>query len=237
MIFVCGDTHMFLDTEKLESYMWEEGQTLTKDDYLIVLGDFGLIWYSKGDPEEKELTEWYNQYPWTTLFIDGNHENFDRLFSDEFKEIEMFGNKVKQISDSIFHLQRGRIYTIQNKTFFTFGGGESIDRNARTPHISWWPQEIPNYYEIDNGIEHLNQYNRKVDFILTHTCSNESFAKINERFDFSYKENSEKSLRDFFFWIEKRVSFNQWHFGHFHDDFKLDNQHFLHYNNLPVRII
>ena len=237
MIFVCGDTHMFSDIEKLESYMWDNRIKLTKDDYLIVLGDFGLIWYLKNDPDEKELMKWYNEQPWTTLFIDGNHENFDRLFSDEFKEIDMFGDRVKQISDSIFYLQRGRVYTIQDKKFFAFGGGESIDKNNRTPYISWWPQEMPNYYEIDNGIEHLNQHNRKIDFILTHTCSNEFFNKINEKLNFGYKENSEKSLRDFFSWIEKNVSFKQWHFGHFHEDIILDNQHFLHYNNQPFQII
>jgi len=60
MIFVCGDTHMFSDIEKLESYMWDNRIKLTKDDYLIVLGDFGLIWYLKNDPDEKELMKWYN---------------------------------------------------------------------------------------------------------------------------------------------------------------------------------
>ena len=236
-VFVCGDTHHDIDTEKLEKHMWPAGQKLTKDDYLVILGDFGLIWYEKGTYDEKDITKWYNRQPWTTLFIDGNHENFDRLFSDEFKEIEMFGNKVKQISDSIFYLQRGRVYTIQDKTFFTFGGGESIDRNARTPHISWWPQEIPNFYEIDNGIEHLNQHNRKVDFILTHTCSNEMFALISRKFKFTYKENCEKALRDFFSWVEENISFGQWHFGHFHEDIKFDSKHFLHYNKPPLRIV
>jgi hypothetical protein len=100
---------------------------------------------------------WFNSQPWTTLFIDGNHENFNRLFSEEFSEIDMFGDKVKKISDSIFYLQRGRVYKIDGKTFFTFGGGESIDKNSRLINIDWWSQEIPNYYEMDNAIEHLNQ--------------------------------------------------------------------------------
>ena len=230
MVYICGDTHNIIDIDKLDVESWEDGAFLTKNDYLIVAGDFGLIWDLQQSKREQELIEWYNSKPWTTLFIDGNHENFNRLFSDEFPEIEMFGSKVKKISDSIFYLQRGNIYTIDRMTFFTFGGGQSIDKNRRHPNVSWWPQEIPDYEETNHAIQSLLSVQNCVDVIITHTCSNESFEELANHFDFSYKSDSEKSLKDFFSWVQENVSYAKWYFGHFHADYNLSvgNQHALY---------
>lgn len=237
MIYVCGDTHLDRDYRKLNSKNWPEGKKLTKKDYLIITGDFGLISYhSNKNKQEKYFKKWYNEKPWTTLFVDGNHENFDRLLSDEFSEVEMFGSKVKQISDSIFYLQRGHVYTIEEKTFFTFGGGESIDKNQRIEFISWWKQEMPTYKETDLGISNLKKCNNKVDYIITHTCSHEMFGELCSRFDLSYKQNAEKSLRDFFSWIERNIQFEKWFFGHYHDDYELE-KHILLYDEKPRRIV
>ena len=62
MIFVCGDTHMNIDIDKLLPEYWYQGQRLTKDDYLIILGDVGFAWFVEKDEmseilEDKELVE------------------------------------------------------------------------------------------------------------------------------------------------------------------------------------
>jgi len=236
MIFVCGDTHGYEDIDKLSSKNWPEGKLLTKDDYLIILGDTGLVWDTKSSPREKRLLEWYNKKPWTTLFIDGNHENFYRLFSNEFGNVSKFGSTAKQISDSIFYLKRGNIYRIDYKRIFAFGGGESIDKERRLMYFSWWPQEIPSYGEMDKAIEQLKRYNNDVDIILTHSCSSLAFGMLTQRADIGYKRDAELGLRPFFDWIERNVKYKQWHFGHYHDDFKLDYKHFLHFENRPMQI-
>ncbi len=41
MIYVTGDTHGALHREKLDATGWPEGQTLTRDDCVVVCGDFG----------------------------------------------------------------------------------------------------------------------------------------------------------------------------------------------------
>jgi len=236
MVFVCGDTHFTNDTDKLFPDVWPEGQKCNKKDYLIILGDAGIIWFLENCEREQELLEWYNSQLWTTLFIDGNHENFDRLFSNSFPEIDMFNSKVKQIHDSIFYLQRGHVYTIEKKTFFAFGGGESIDKNARSARIDWWEQELPNHHEMDFAIGNLKRHNEKVDFVLTHACSDYAFNLIMKFADFSYKRDTERSLRSFFFWIENNIHFGQWHFAHYHDDYNF-GKYYLHYNNKPMRIV
>lgn len=42
-IFVTGDIHGGYDIWKLEPINFLEGNDLTKDDYLIICGDFGII--------------------------------------------------------------------------------------------------------------------------------------------------------------------------------------------------
>jgi hypothetical protein len=165
-IYLTGDKHN--DFGCLSSKKWIEGNDLDKDDYLICLGDFGLLWKNTPDGTEKYWTKWLNDKPWTTLFLDGNHENFSRLNKLEF--IPKFGGTVGKISDSIFHLKRGEIYNIHDKKFFCMGGALSIDKQYRTEWISWWKEEIPSAAEFEYGFKNLDKNNNKVDYILSHTC-------------------------------------------------------------------
>lgn len=40
-LFVTGDTHSTIDWEKLNTKNWEEQRNLTRDDHLLIAGDFG----------------------------------------------------------------------------------------------------------------------------------------------------------------------------------------------------
>ena len=68
-LFVTGDTHGDIDFHKLNTKNFPQGTQLTKKDYVIICGDFGAIW--DGAKSDKYLQRWYNEKPWTTLFVDG----------------------------------------------------------------------------------------------------------------------------------------------------------------------
>lgn len=53
-IFITGDTHDDLQIYKLDSHNFPEGQKLTKDDYVIICGDFGLVWGGRQDKIDKK---------------------------------------------------------------------------------------------------------------------------------------------------------------------------------------
>ena len=40
MIYITGDTHCPFDISKFKPHYFPEGQTLTKEDYVIICGDF-----------------------------------------------------------------------------------------------------------------------------------------------------------------------------------------------------
>ena len=121
MIYVTGDTHADLDIGKLAVRFFPQQKNLTKDDYLIICGDFGLVW--DDSKRERYWQKWLSDKNFTTLWVDGNHENFDYLST--FPLTDRFGGKVREITPSIYHLDRGQVLTIDGKKIFVMGGASS----------------------------------------------------------------------------------------------------------------
>ena len=121
MVFITGDCHG--NFRRFGRRYFPEQETMDRDDYIIVAGDFGGVWADT--PEENYWLDWLEQRPFTTLFVDGNHENFRRL--DTFPSHIWHGGSVHQIRPHVLHLMRGQLYEIGGKTFFTMGGAKSHD--------------------------------------------------------------------------------------------------------------
>lgn len=224
MIFLTGDTHGDIDIHKLNSKNFDSSD-LTKDDFIIVLGDFGLVW--NNSKEELFWRKWLDDKPWTTLFIDGNHENHTEL--DSMPVDIWHGGKVHYISNNIIHLMRGQIFELENRKFFIFGGADSIDKEHRKEHISWWKREMPSTFEYETGLKNLDKHHFSVDYILTHTCSN----SIKDQID-SWKDIT--AIEKYFDVLEEKVSFKHWYFGHFHIDMRIDEKHTVLYERV-IRLI
>lgn len=218
MIYITGDTHIPIDIGKLSTKKFPEQKELTKNDYVIICGDFGGLW--NGGKEEKYWLDWLNKKNFTTLFVDGNHENFDML--NRLPTEEFCGGIVHKASNSIFHLMRGMVYTIEDKKIFKFGGAESHDKECRIEGISWWNEELPNENEMEFAQNNLNAHNNKVDFIITHSAPTSVQVQIKPQ----YNPNS---LTDFLEEIKTTVSYEKWHFGHYHNDFAVDSRHICNY--------
>ena len=219
MIYVTGDTHGDKDWSKI--FLYHRAHKLTKEDYMIICGDFGAIWSANGTDEA--LLNRYAKLPFTVLFVDGNHENFDKLY--EYPVETWHGGYVHKIRDNVLHLMRGNVFTIEDKTFFVMGGGTSIDKEWRLsyerehnayknkkPIKIWWEQEIPTLDEIALAKQNLEQHNHQVDYILTHTHAN---ILMKDFLGFE-KENSvlNKFLDDLLFGVD----YKHWYCGHFHID-------------------
>lgn len=232
MIFITGDTHIPIDVEKILNYPWHttiyendfndfESIDLC-DNYLIVCGDFGLIWSQQESITEKFYKNAFKCLPIKILFIDGNHENHDRL--NQYPVCDWHGGKVSFIDEQIIHLKRGQVYEINNKKIFTIGGAYSHDIETRTPYVSWWPNEVPNTNEMNEALNNLAKHNNKVDYIITHDISSNVIPELNPKYD---KDN----FNDFLEHIDKTVSYEQWFFGHYHQD-KIIDKHRCLYNDI-----
>lgn len=223
MIFITGDLHGEHDIFKLSTKCFKIQKELTRQDYLIICGDFGLVWCNSS--QERYWLNWLNSKPWTTLWIDGNHENFDTLKSYPVEEWK--GGKIQKITENIFHLCRGSIFEIDGKRIFAFGGAESHDKQYRKLGITIWEEELPNEDEIQTGIESLENANWNVDIIITHSLpehiQNDLFK------DSDYTSNR---LLKFFDELDNKANFRYWFSGHYHYSGWYDKKHILIYNDI-----
>ena len=66
MIFVTGDCHG--EFQKLSTAAFPEQREMTKDDIVIICGDFGAIWDCDGvSNAEKYWLNWLDEKPFTTV--------------------------------------------------------------------------------------------------------------------------------------------------------------------------
>lgn len=279
MIYVTGDTHgptpLGLHSvdgfgKRLNKENFPEQKEMTRDDYVIICGDFGGIWnydsryddmrsafknkvcLSQGESkEEKYWLDWLEKKPFTVLFCDGNHENFDRLCS-AYPEVEFCGGRVHQIRENVFHLMRGYVFVLNSLSFFIFGGARSHDISGgilrpyeyvsekefkaaykelrdygslfRVDHISWWKDELPSEEEMERGLQNLSSHDWCVDFVISH-CAPTSIATLA---GYSDKDKLTQYLEK----VNEKLAFRKWFFGHYHGNRQLLGRYIMLYEQI-----
>ncbi|MBQ8823140.1 MAG: metallophosphoesterase [Lachnospiraceae bacterium] len=217
MIYLVGDTHGTFDLDKVLDFFEIEVllRDVSKEDYLIILGDVGVCW--DGGEKDAWVLKKLRELPVTVLWLDGNHENFDLL--REYPVTEWNGGKVQRIAPDVIHLMRGYVYYIEGKLFWVFGGGMSVDKIWRREGISWWKEEMPSYEEYDRGLDNLQKAEFQVDYILTHTAP----RKVAEQL-VDVMLPGEEALQYYLQDVAERTSFAGWYFGHWHMDKVVDEK-------------
>ena len=250
-VWITGDIHA--DPKRLGTKIFYEQKTFSgkKDEHTVIIaGDFGIVWDWKGETKnEKYLLNWLEEKPFTTVFVDGNHEDHQRLATYPVREWN--GGKVHEIRPHVLHLMRGEIYTIEGETYFAFGGAASHDisdgildgndRNwklkakelreqerymYRVKGISWWEEELPNQEEMENGLSNLERYHYRVDYMITHSPPASVLALLGRS---SYKQDI---LTEYLENIKQRVEYKYWFMGHMHVNEKITNKDIILYEQI-----
>lgn len=163
-LLITGDTHGALRYEydspdgfvtRFNRKNFPVQMTLSKEDYVIICGDFGGIFdtdrrYFRESEFEKHHLDWLDTRNFTTLFVPGNHENYDRLsgIKDEavlncwlYEKMDLcekeklrrgyprkawHGGFVREIRPSVLMLEAG-VFEIGGYRCFVYGGAASHD--------------------------------------------------------------------------------------------------------------
>lgn len=250
MIYLTGDTHG--DFRRFSTGSFPEQKEMDKNDYVIICGDFGGIWDWQGESrEEKYWLDWLENKSFTTLFVDGNHENFKRLY--KYPQKSWNNGFVNEIRPSILHLQRGNIFYIDGISFFAFGGARSHDIQGgilepddpyftekrkrlerqgicfRINKVSWWEEEMPSEQEMAIGLMNLKKNKNKVDFIITHDCPASTLALFGHG---TYKPDE---LNQYLEELRWNLNYKKWFFGHYHDNRNVADKEIMIYEQI-IRI-
>ena len=230
MVYLTGDIHGPLSVAKFSSRAWPEGKELTRDDYVIILGDFGLVW--DDSMECRYWLKWLESKPWTTLFIDGNHENHDAL--DAMDAEERFGGKVHVIPGHphVIHLMRGYVFDLPlSKTevvsALAMGGARSTDRMSRIEGFDWWAREMPSEEEYDRCTASLQARDWRVDYVLTHELPADLRMHALDWRSFAELSSGADRLSSYLQWTYDNLNkgaLRRWYAGHYHVDKFVDGK-------------
>ena len=226
MIYVTGDTHG-------RQIMWDTciHPFLKEGDTIVVTGDFGVGFFDgRYWPEEMFYDELEKQ-KYTVLFLDGNHEDFNKLKNYPIEQ--WHGGRVQFLRKNVIHLMRGELYEFGGKKVFCFGGGYSLDKEYRVEGKTWWPEEMPSEEEYQRATHNLEAAGYEVNYILTHTAP-DSTVEYLTRMNLGIKKRAfeELPLNSYLQWVVENVKYEKWYFGHFHIDRELWRNQYVLLDNI-----
>ena len=207
MIYLLSDQHGGERVGDLKIYI----ETASENDILITLGDIGVKFCDT--EENREFDKLLLSSKNKIAIVDGNHENFNYLYS--FPKEEWNGGVVHRLSENIVHLKRGYVFEIDGKTFFVFGGCKSSKKWQEQG--LWYPQEVGTAEEFASAYDSLKKYNYKVDYILMHKYE-------------TGDGSGTKEYHDLCKFIDENVEFKHFYSGHWHLYNQLDKKHTIVYD-------
>lgn len=205
-VYVTGDVHGRAEygASRFAFKSWPLGRTLMRDDVVIVAGDFGFVW--DGSNAERYWLDWFESKPWTTCFVDGNHENHHALA--ELPVREWSGGLVHEVRPHVLHLMRGGVFDIAGTTVLAMGGAASNDRQCRAS---------------------LNRVGWRVDYVVTHEAPAALARELCRERGREYRGDQ---LQTFLGELDGRLDYRAWFFGHYHGDEWRDDRHRLVYRDI-----
>ena len=235
MIYFTGDTHGGIDMQRFTSKNMKMNNIhLTKNDFLIIAGDFGFPFYdrdrekgSRTNGEYRFWTRFMSDLPCTFLFVEGNHDNHP--FWNAQPVNGWHGGRVHFHPDipNCIHLMRGEMYTdIEGKSLFAFGGAASTDTepvydetgrciwSGRTEGKDWWREETASEEDIGNALANLEKAGYKADIVVTHTPPHHIMTGFFGEDGVVHDPTAE------FFDTLDRLEYKVWVSGHIHKDWK-----------------
>lgn len=255
-VYVTGDIHGNPERLSIDSFYEQKEFLEDKDNnIIIILGDFGLVWSRDCEnKQEKYWLNWLENKPFTTVFVDGNHENHKRLATYPVRE--WHGGYVHEIRPHVLHLMRGEVFTIEGKKFFAFGGASShdiqdgildydngnwkekaynLDRQERYMYrvkdLSWWEEELPTKEDMQHGLASLDKHHNEVDYILSHSPSTSELYLMGGKGLYDTDP-----LTDYLENIKATIQYTRHLFGHMHVNKAINTKDICLYEQI-LRII
>jgi len=209
-ILVLGDTHGNIGAA---TYAVQNAAALDITT-IIQCGDFGL-WdhFKDGIDFLDELNAELMNNEIILVWVDGNHENFDRLeWYCANNPKNMWGQVF--IRSNILYSPRGCKFKHEGKMFMTVGGAVSIDKAMRKKGVSWWAQEQLTESDLKVITERHEASPGYIDYLFTHDCPTN--APFGERLKNDPESQAHRQRMDK---LGKVIKPGLWFHGHMHSKY------------------
>ncbi len=224
-ILITADLHgSFHPARDIYNYMIEKQEPLTKEDVLIVLGDFGANFFF--NYRDIKLKKKLGKYNITYFVIRGNHEERPSICMEKNPEAwhmeEFWGNQVYVENDfsyikyALDTPAKYEIPTAQGNIIKTLvlPGAYSVDKYYRCANdLGWFPTEQCTKEEMAAGVA-LAQSDTW-NLVLSHTCPI-IYEPTDLFLSFVNQSTVDKTTEQWLGEIEYNLDYKLWAFGHFH---------------------
>lgn len=160
-----------------------------------------------------------NEFPNEFLCIHGNHEARP-LSIGGYEEKVWRGGIVYYEPEypRILFANDGEIYDFDGKKAIVLGGAYSVDKEYRlSVGLPWFCDEQPSEEDKQNAKRHLDKSGWNVDYVFSHTCPL-IYEPTDLFLDFIDQTKVDKSTETWLSSIEKKLKYDKWYFGHFHEN-------------------
>ncbi len=227
-IYVIGDLHGSYHPIKhfYEKYKDNPDFNFDGTDTIILLGDAGLNYYfnHRDDNFKNALCK----YPFNYFVIRGNHEERPSLCMEKepnkWRYEEFWHGAVyveKRCSKIKYAVDTPSSYYIEELDclFLSIPGAYSVDKEYRLMNgWSWFPQEQLSLREMLDAADFIRREwddNFNFDLILSHTAPLK-YEPVELFLPFIDQSKVDKSMEEFLDWVDNKINYNLWLWGHYH---------------------
>ena len=221
-ILVSGDFHANVANEleiitKFILINKYKKKTFDSIKYHIILGDGGFLWPGNQRTDISNYKALIER-PFPVLCVIGNHEPI--LGIKDLPEMDIgIGETVYPIRKKPFiaYLKRGKAYNIDGFNILVLGGALSIDKDDRTPGISWWKQEYWSEKE-KRDVFKLLENTHNFDYVFSHTGPQRINKEVFLKDPSSYHDKFHDEVAFLNDEIDSKITCREWLCGHWHKD-------------------
>lgn len=221
-VFLTGDCHK--QFSRLKKFC--ENNNTTRNDILILLGDSGINYcLDENDIADKKFL---SKLPITIIVIQGNHEKYVGE-CDGYDKVELNGTirgefYIQKEYLNLLFCKNIDLFFINDKSFAVMGGAYSVDKPYRIANgYRWFESEQIPEKDMQSFI-HLLEFNLKnshekmrYNYVLSHTCPTK-YMPIDLFLPMIDQATVDRRTEDFLETVEELIEYDNWFFGHFHDN-------------------
>ena len=225
MVYLTGDIHG--DPERVVQFCLSMKPRRT--DTIILLGDVAANY--TGGHRDEWVKQTLEKLKINILCIHGNHEMRPETIPTYHEDKWQGGTVyVEDAYPNLLFAKDGEIYDLDGQSTLVIGGAYSVDKWYRLRmDMNWFADEQPSDEIKSRVIQKLENLNRKVDVVLSHTCP-ERYIPVEAFLSGIDQSTVDNSTEEWLGQVEAQLEYGAWLCGHWHINKRIDKLQFLYHD-------